>query len=83
VHDRESHVCRLKRALYGLKQAPCALYNRIDNYLLEMGFTKGEVDSNLYYIVIGGETLILVLYVDDLFMTRSRKLIASCRKDLA
>eukprot|EP00253_Pinus_taeda_P009024 PITA_09024 len=25
VHDRESHVCRLKNALYGLKQAPLGL----------------------------------------------------------
>ena len=22
THDRESHVCRLKKSLYGLKQAP-------------------------------------------------------------
>jgi hypothetical protein len=73
---------QLKRVLYGLKQAPCAWYNRIDSYLLEMGFTKSEADSNLYYIVIGGETLILVLYVDDLFMTGSRKLIAVARRIL-
>jgi hypothetical protein len=54
VHNRASHVCRLKRALYGLKQAPRAWYNRIDNYLLGMGFTKSEADSNLYYILVGG-----------------------------
>jgi hypothetical protein len=30
VHERETHVCRLKRALYGLKQAPRAWYSRID-----------------------------------------------------
>jgi hypothetical protein len=48
-----------------------------------MGFTKSEVDSNLYYILLGGEPLILVLYVDDLFVTRSRKLIANCKMDLS
>jgi hypothetical protein len=82
VHDMASHVCRLKRALYGLKQAPRAWYSRIDNYLLGMGFTKSEVDSNLYYILVGGEPLILVLYIDDLFMTGSEKLIADCKKNL-
>jgi hypothetical protein len=53
VHGRASHVCRLKRALYGLKQAPRAWYSKIDSYLLGMGFTKSEVDSNLYYILVG------------------------------
>jgi hypothetical protein len=48
-----------------------------------MGFTKSEADSDLYYILVGGEPLILVLYVDDLFMTGSEKLIADCKRDLA
>jgi hypothetical protein len=43
VHERDSHVCRLKKALYGLKLAPRAWYLRIDGYLLGMGFTKSEV----------------------------------------
>jgi hypothetical protein len=38
---------------------------------------------NLYYIVIGGEPLILVLYVDDLFITGAEKLIEGCKRDLA
>lgn len=64
VHDRELHVCRLKKALYGLEQAPRAWYYRINNYLQSMGFTKSEADSNLYFILAGSEILILVLYVD-------------------
>jgi hypothetical protein len=68
VHGRESHVCRLKKALYGLKQAPRAWYSRIDGYLQSMGFTKSEADPNLYLIQVGKDPLILVLYVDDLFL---------------
>jgi hypothetical protein len=56
VHGRESHVCRLKKSLYGLKQAPRAWYSRIDGYLQSMGFTKSEVDPNLYFILVGGST---------------------------
>jgi hypothetical protein len=38
---------------------------------------------NLYHIVIGGEPLILVLYVDDLFITGTERLIEGCKRDLA
>jgi hypothetical protein len=76
-------MCRLKRALYGLKQDHGAWYSRIDSYLQGMGFTKSEANSNLYYIIVGGEPLILVLYVDDLFLTGSERLIAKCKRDLA
>ena len=75
-------MCRLKKALYGLKQAPRAWYSRIDTYLQEMGFTKSDADPNVYFIVIGEEPLILVLYVDDLVITGAERLIESCKRDL-
>jgi hypothetical protein len=82
VGSRETHVCRLRRALYGLKQAPRAWYSRIDNYLREMGFQRSEADSNLYFLA-GEKPLILVLYVDDLFLTGDEQLIADCKVNLA
>jgi hypothetical protein len=66
---RELHVCRLKRELYGLKQAPHAWYTQIDNYFTGLGFNKSEADENLYQIVVEGDILIIVLYVDDLILT--------------
>ena len=39
-----------------------------------MGFVKSDADPNLYYLVVESELLILVLYVDDLFLTRSSRL---------
>jgi hypothetical protein len=83
VCERESHVCLLRKALYGLKQAPRAWYSRIDSYLLQMGFEKSDVDPNLYYIIRGEDTLILILYVDDLFITGAEHLIAECKRGLA
>eukprot|EP00253_Pinus_taeda_P032732 PITA_32732 len=47
-----------------------------------IGFTKSEVDPNLYFIVIGEEPLILVLYVDDLVITGAERLIEHCKRDL-
>jgi hypothetical protein len=83
VYGRKSHVCRLRKSLYGLKQAPRAWYELIDSYLQGKDFVKNEVGSNIYYIMIGAEPLILVLYVDDLFMIGSQRIIANCNKDLA
>jgi hypothetical protein len=79
----ESHVCRLKRVLYGLKQTPRAWYTRIDIYFTGLGFIKSEADANLYQIVVEGNILIIVIYVDDLILTGDEQKIHSCKEDLA
>ena len=83
MHGKESHVCRLMKALYGMKQARRVWYSRIDMYLQEMGFTKSDADPNLYFIVVGEEPLILVMYVDELVITGVERLIEDCKRDLA
>src|SRR5713226_1386284 len=83
VEDRRTHVCKLKKALYVLKQAPRAWYERIDSFLTSMGFTKSKVDPNLYLKVVEDEHVILLLYVDDLFLTRNEKHIMESKKKLA
>ena len=69
THKQKTHVCRLKKALYGLKQAPRTWYGRLDSYLQKMRFVKSDANPNLYYLRVWDELLILVLYVDDLFLT--------------
>jgi hypothetical protein len=82
VEYRKTHVCKLKKALYGLKQAPRAWYGRIDSFMMSLGFTKSKVDSNLYFKVMNDEPVILLLYVDDLFLTGEENLITDCKKKL-
>ena len=48
-----------------------------------MGFQKSEADSNLYFIMVGDDPLILLLYVDDLFITSEERPIAVCKRDIA
>ena len=48
-----------------------------------MGFVKSDADPNLYYMRVGDELLILALFVDDLFLTGSSKLIKDCKENLA
>jgi len=76
------HICRLEKALYGLKQTLRAWYGWIDNFPRSLGFTKGKADSNLYYKVVDDGPVILLLYVDDLFLTGSEKLINECKKKI-
>ena len=83
IHDQESHVCRLKKSLYGLKQAPRTWYERIDSYLMKLGFTRSEADPNLYFKVEDDKPLILALYVDHLFLTGADPLILRCKRELA
>ena len=71
VEDKVTHVCKLKKALYGLKQAPRSWYGRIDRFFTSMGFTKSKDDPNLYMNIMYDELVILLFYVDDLFLTRN------------
>ena len=52
THDRESHVCKLKKSLYSLKQEPRTCYAIIKSFLIGLGFTKSKADSYLYYKVL-------------------------------
>ena len=49
----------------------------------QLGFQKSDADPNLYYIVVGEDPLILVLYVDDLFIIGAERLMQGCKQDLA
>ena len=68
--------------MYGLKQAPRAWYGRIDGFIMSLVFTKSEADSNLYYKVEDDGIMILLLYVDDLFLIGEYNPIDECKKNL-
>jgi hypothetical protein len=82
INNKKSHVYRLKKVLYRLKQAPHAWYKKMDGFLMSLGFNKSVADLNLYYHIVGDKCLILVLYVDDLFLTGLERLIAECKRAL-
>ena len=69
--------------MYGLKQAPRAWYGKIDSFLTSMGFTKSKTDPNLHMKIMDDELVILLLYVDDLFLIGNEKQITYCKKTLA
>ena len=54
----------------------------MDGFLHSVGFSKSTADSNLYFKVVHNHVLILVLYVDDLFLTGDEQLIDQCKREL-
>ena len=50
---------------------------------MSMGFAKSKVDPNLPYKVVEDVPVILLLYVDDLFLTGNEKQIMESKKKLA
>lgn len=64
-----NYACKLHKALYGLKQAPRAWHNKVDSYLTSQGLQKSNADYNLYYNDRNGRLTLLILYVDDVYLT--------------
>ena len=48
-----------------------------------MGFTKSKADSNLYHKVEDGNPVMLLIYVDNLFVTGMDGLIVDTKRNLA
>ena len=44
----------------------------MDSLLMILGFTESKEDFNLLFKVEGGRPVMLLLYVDDLFLTKKR-----------
>lgn len=60
IQTDSSLVFRLKKSLYGLKKAPRAWYAKMDNFLLENGFSRCHSDNTVYTKKVGKSLIILV-----------------------
>ena len=55
----------------------------MNNLLMALGFTRSKVDSNLYFKVEGERPVMLLLYVDGMFLIGKEELIKDSRRRLA
>ena len=60
-----NHVLYFKKTLYSLKQAPRAWYDRLTQYLVSHGFTRGKSNQTLFIKREDDELIIAQVYVDD------------------
>ena len=82
VKGKEKKVCRLGKTIYGLKQAALQWNKQLHRSLLEMGFTHCKSDPGTYFKIIGGEIIILLIYVDNaLFMDGNKTQVLLHKKD--
>jgi hypothetical protein len=63
-------VYRLKKVLYSLKQAPRTWSDKIGQYLITSGFQTSNVNFSLYVKKTDHGIVVIVIYVDDLIITR-------------
>lgn len=66
-----NHVCRLWKSLYELKQAPRAWFDRFSTQFLHMGFQASLADSSLFIFREEKVLIYLLVYVDDIILTRN------------
>ena len=82
INDQKTHLCILKKESYGLKKAPRAWYGRIVGFLMCLSFTKSKEESNLYYKVVDDGIMILLVYVDGMFLRGEDNPIVECKNNL-
>ena len=74
----KDHVLKLQKALYGLKQARRQWYFKLKGVMTELGMKKTESDPHTFVCHEGigkkRQTLIVPIYVDDLFPIGDKKL---------
>lgn len=66
-----THVCKLKRAIYGLRQVLLEWCNALSSFLLEYWFVNSITDKSLFLYKKDGVQTYMLIYVDDLILTRN------------
>ena len=84
IKGSESKVYRLNKALYGLRQAPRAWNNKLNSILKELRFFKCSKEPSVYRKKVHDDLLVVVVYVDDLFITGTNvEVINAFKKEMA
>jgi hypothetical protein len=66
-------VCRLLKALYGLRQAPRAWHRCLKRVLEDLEFVASSADAALFRGTVDGETVWLLVWVDDILVAAQGK----------
>lgn len=67
-NGNDKKVLKLKRAIYGLKQSSRAWYQRVNDYLIHLGYKKSDYEPCLFTKFKDNVKIIIALFVDDFFV---------------
>jgi len=73
VKGKKELVYKLNKSLYGLKQSLGMWYQKVDTFILGLGFASNKADHCLYFKLIGDHVIYLVLNVDDILLVGNDK----------
>ena len=80
--DKLGHVLKLHQAIYSLKQSGCSWYKKLMTVLFNDGFTRSHADDCVFYKKTGDRLSIITIYVDDLGLFASTKVLMASIKTL-
>ena len=64
-------LCRLQMVIYGLKQSAREWATTVIGWLVDWGFTQCTTDRYLFVYEKGTDFMVLLIWVDDIFMGNS------------
>ena len=64
-------VCRLRKSLYGLKQSPHAWFGKFSQAVEAFGMQKSKSNHSVFSKNSSYGIILLVVYVNDIVITRS------------
>jgi hypothetical protein len=73
----------MKKSLYGLKQSLRMWYQKFGTYILGLDFTRSKEDHCVYFKLIYGHLIYLVLYVDDMYVVGIKDIIHDVKNELS
>lgn len=75
-------VCKLKKSLYGLKQSGRNWYELLNDHLEQNNFERNQSDHCVYRKQIENETIIVIIWVDDLIIAASSEDLLNSFKEI-
>ena len=71
AQGEKGRVSRLQKSLHGLKQSPRAWFSKFSQDIEEFGMQNSKSNHSVFYKNSSSGIIMLVVYVDDIVITRS------------
>lgn len=80
----KNKVCKLVKSLYALKESTRSWYERLNDYVVELGFIRSKYDYCLYSTFVNCLETFIILFVDYLLLCSEKMdIISEIKKKLS